>query len=295
MKTERNILIAFLLNLFFAIFEFIGGSITGSISILSDSIHDLGDSLSIGCSYYFEKKSKRKPDNGYSYGYSRYSVIGSLFTTLILLIGSGIVIYESITRIFNPIDINYNGMIIFAIFGVIVNFIAAYVTHEGDSVNQKAVNIHMLEDVLGWIVVLIGAIIMRFTSFRLLDSLMSIGVAIFIFIEAIKNLLETMNIFLEKTPKDIDIDEIKEHILDIKEIKDIHHIHIWTLDGINNYATMHIVSNEDSHTIKEKVKEELHEHNIVHSTIEIESEDEECLDKECHVEQHYSSHHHHHH
>ena len=128
MKTEKNILIAFILNLSFSIFEFIGGIFTGSVAILSDSVHDIGDAVSIGISYFLEKKSKKQPDKTYTYGYARFSVMGSVITTLILLFGSCAVIYNAVIRIFNPVEINYNGMIIFAVIGAVVNFLAAYFT-----------------------------------------------------------------------------------------------------------------------------------------------------------------------
>lgn len=297
MKTTRNIFIAFVLNLSFAIFEFVGGFLTGSVAIFSDSIHDLGDAISIGVSFFLEKKSKKQPDKKYSYGYARYSVIGSLFTTLVLLIGSIFVIYGAIKRIINPTTINYNKMIIFAIIGVVVNLLATFFTREKGSVNQKAVNLHMLEDVLGWIVVLIGAIVMRFTDFVLIDPIMSIGVALFILVATIKNLFETLNLFLEKTPNNINIDKIKEHILEIDGVIDAHHIHVWTLDGNNNYCTLHLVTNGDFTTIKQKVKEELKEHSISHSTIELETSTEDCKEKECHIDENAikTGHHHHHH
>ena len=144
MKTERNILIAFILNFAFSIFEFVGGFFTGSVAIVSDAVHDIGDAASIGISYFLEKKSKKKPDEHYTYGYARYSVIGSVITTLILLVGSVLVVYNAILRIIDPTPINYNGMIIFAVIGAAVNFMAAFFTREGDSLNQKAVNLHML-------------------------------------------------------------------------------------------------------------------------------------------------------
>ena len=187
MKTEKNILIAFLLNMSFSLFELIGGFFTNSVAIISDAIHDFGDSISIGISYFLEKKSKKKPDNTYTFGYARYSILGAFITNTVLTIGSVLVIINAIKRIINPIDLNYNGMIIFAIFGVIINFLAAYFTKEGDSLNQKAVNLHMLEDVLGWIIVLVGAILIKFTKINIIDSLMSIGVAIFILVHAIKS------------------------------------------------------------------------------------------------------------
>ena len=296
MKTDRNILIAFILNLFFSIFELFGGIITGSVAIVSDAIHDIGDALSIGISYFLEKKSKKQPDNVYTYGYARYSVIGGVITTLILLFGSLTVIINAIGKIINPTEINYNGMILFAVVGVIINFAAAYFTREGDSINQKAVNLHMLEDVLGWAVVLIGAVIMRFTDFKILDPLMSIAVAIFILINAIKNLKEVIDIFCEKIPNGISTEEIKHHLLEIDGVIDVHHIHIWSIDGSGAYATMHVVTNANTKEIKHKVKEELQEHGICHSTLELETEDENCEHIECKVEHHHShSHHHHHH
>ncbi len=294
MKTEKNILIAFLLNLLFSILEFIGGTITNSVAIISDSIHDMGDAMSIGVSYFLEKKSKQKPDDKYTYGYIRYSVLGSLITTFILMLGSVLVIYNAVQRIINPVEINYNGMIIFAILGVSINFVAAYFTREGDSLNQKSVNLHMLEDVLGWAVVLIGAIIMRFTDIKLIDPILSIAVAIFILVNALKTLKDIVDLFLEKTPKGINIIEIKEHLLKINGVKDVHHIHIRSVDGYTNYATMHLIAKGDFKEIKHNVKEKLAEHGIEHTTIELEEENEKCENKKCNVKNENHSHHHHH-
>lgn len=295
MKTEKNILIAFILNIAFSIFELIGGLFTGSIAILSDSLHDIGDALSIGISYFLEKKSKKEADDKYTYGYIRYSVLGSIITTVILLVGSTFVIYESIIRFFNPVQVSYNGMIIFAVFGVIVNTIATYVTHDGDSLNQKSVNLHMLEDVLGWIVVLIGAILMRFTNISYIDSILSIIVAMFIFVSAFSNMKQIVNLFLEKAPDNVDVEHIKKHILEIKGVEGVHHIHVRSIDGVNNFATLHVVVNKYSHDIKVRIKEELVEHNVTHSTVELELVNEECFDKSCHLNSQVIEHHHHHH
>ena len=294
MKTEKNIFIAFVLNLAFSIFEFIGGIFTGSVAIISDAIHDIGDATSIGVAFFLEKKSKKQPDEKYTYGYARYSVIGSVLTTLILLFGSAMVIYNAVLRIINPSEINYNGMIIFAIVGVCVNFGAAILTRDGDSLNQKAVNLHMLEDVLGWVIVLIGAIAMRFTDLYIIDPLMSIGVAIFILINALKNLKDVLNLFLEKTPHGINIGEITEHICEVEGVLGVHHIHVWSMDGHNNYATMHVVINGNAHIIKDKIRDELREHGIGHVTLELEAEDEHCHEEHCHVDVVSSSGHHHH-
>ena len=295
MKTQKNILIAFLLNLLFSIIEFIGGVITNSVAIISDSIHDIGDAMSIGVSYFLERKSIKKPDNNYTYGYVRYSVLGSIITTFILLSGSILVIYNAIQRLINPVEINYNGMIIFAILGVIINFLAAYFTKEGDSLNQKSVNLHMIEDVLGWLVVLIGAIIMKFTDIRIIDPILSIGVSVFILINALKTLKEIVDLFLEKTPSNVDIEKVKEHLLEIQGVMDVHHIHVRSIDGYNNYATMHVVAEGDYKQIKDMVKEELEGHGIAHSTIEFEEKGEKCDSENCEIKNISHSHHHHHH
>ena len=294
MKTQKNILIAFIFNLSFSVFEFVGGIFTGSIAILSDAVHDIGDAATIGLSYFLEKKSGRQPDESHTYGYARYSVLGGFITTVILLAGSVAVIICAMKRLMNPAEINYDGMIIFALVGVVVNFLAAYFTREGDSINQKAVNLHMLEDVLGWLVVLVGAVVMRFTDFYIIDPLMSIGVAVFILINAVRNLSRVADLFLEKTPEGVAIVEIKEHLLEIDGVADVHHIHIRSLDGHRHYATMHIVAGVDWHIIKDKVRSELREHGIVHSTIETESVGEECHDKICVVERVCQGYHHHH-
>lgn len=294
MKTEKNILLAFILNLSFSIFEFFGGLFTNSVAILSDAIHDMGDALSIGVSFILEKKSKKKPNNEYTYGYIRYSVLGGFITTIILLIGSTLVIYNAIIRIINPEDVNYEGMIIIAIFGVIINLLAAFLTKEKNSINQKSVNLHMLEDVLGWIVVLIGAIVIYFTDLKIIDPIMSILVALFILINALKYLKQILDIFLEKTPNNINIEELKKHLKSTKDVEDIHHIHIWSIDGYNTYATMHIVTkSKNIKKVKDNIREELKEHDINHSILEI--EDELCDEIECHQNLNTKNNHSHHH
>lgn len=295
MKTERNILIAFILNLAFSAFEFFGGIFTGSVAIISDALHDLGDALSIGISYFLEKKSKKKPDEKYTYGYVRYSVLGSAITTLVLIVGSMAVIFNAIKRIENPVEINYNGMIIFAIIGVVLNSIAAFVTREGDSLNQKAVNLHMLEDVSGWVIVLVGAVVMRFTDISVIDPALSIAVAVLVFINALKNFGEILELFLEKTPRGISIEKIRKHLMELDGVTDVHHIHVWSIDGHSHFATMHIVTGEDFHHIKKMVREELKKCGISHSTLELEDKGECCDNRECESHSHHIGHCHHHH
>lgn len=294
-NSSRKILTAFLLNLFFSIVEFTGGVFTGSVAIASDAVHDLGDAISIGIAYFLERYSRKGPDDRYSYGYIRYSVMGSLMTTLILIIGSTIVICGSIYRLFHPAPINYDGMIILAIFGVIVNFAAVYFTRDGESLNQKSVNLHMLEDVLGWVIVLIGAILMRFTDLNFIDSLLSILVAIFILVSALKNLKTVIDIFLVKTPASISIQQLRQQLLTIPDVKDVHHIHVWSLDSYKNFATLHVVTDQPSDRIKPQIRADLARLGIEHATIELESPSEACSAHECRIEAPTSARHHHRH
>ena len=294
MKTEKNILVAFILNISFSIFELVGGIFINSVAIISDAVHDFGDALSIFISLVLENISKKKPDSKYTYGYLRYSVLGALITTIVLLVGSIFVIINAVNRIITPEVINYNGMIIFAIFGTAINLIAAFFTREGDSLNQKAVNLHMLEDVLGWIVVLVGSIVMKFTDISLIDSIMSIGIALFILIKAIGNIKHVFDIFLEKAPEDVDGDELYDSLLNIPGVDGVHHMHLWSMDGSQYMATIHVVSDEvDTEKLKEKIRKDMHEHGVDHVTIEIDKKGSLCNGKDCCVgkSHNYNRHH----
>lgn len=294
-KTERNIFIAFLLNLGFSIYEFIGGSLTHSVAIVSDAIHDIGDALSIGTSYLLERRSRKAPDQRHTYGYQRYSLLGGLITTVILLVGSIVVIVSAVGRILEPVAINYNGMIILTMVGAVVNFVAAYFTREGDSLNQKAVNLHMLEDVLGWVVVLIGAVVMRLTNLAVIDPILSILVALFILKEALKNCLSILDVLLENTPREVDVKKIQQQLLEIDEVEDIHHFHVWSMDGEHNYATLHAVCRKNPQQVKDLIRQKLSGAKITHVTIETEGKASHCVEKQCLIESsHHSGHHHHH-
>lgn len=293
----KNIKIAFFLNLFFSIFELVGGVLTNSISIISDAIHDFGDAISIAISIVLEKKSNKKPNQNYTYGYLRYSVLGAFITSSILLCGSILVIYNAIIRLFNPVSVNYNGMLVFAIVGVVINLIATYKTSGSENLNEKAVSLHMLEDVLGWILVLIGSIIIKIFNINIIDPLLSIAISIFMIRNVIKNLKEILNIFLEKTPKNIEPEKVKKHLLNIDNIKDIHHIHIWSMDGVNNYATIHVLVDKKTtmkqlEDIKKIIKTELCDQDILHSTIEFEvNKCEDIICKTKNVEKVHTHHH----
>ena len=282
-NASDNIKVAFLLNLGFSILEAIGGFLTNSISIFTDSIHDFGDSISIGVSYLLEKQSNKDPNHKYTYGYLRYSLLGALITSIILLTGSVVVIYNAIPRIIHPEKINHDAMIIFAIFGVIINGYAAYRTSHGEKHNEKAINLHMLEDVFGWVAVLIGSIFIKIYNLTIIDPILSILITIYILFHVYKYIKEVFDIFMEKVPDNININDIKKNVEEKFEmIKNIHHIHVWSLDGVNNYMTLHVELNEDINKddlikLKQDIKKELNKTGINHVTLEFDYFGEKCI------------------
>lgn len=270
MKHDKNIRLAFLLNLSFSVLEFLGALFTGSVAIISDAVHDFGDALSVGIAWFLEKKSTRKPDNIYTYGYRRFSVLGGLITTVILLFASIFVLYHSVVRLFSPAPVNADGMLIIAVLGVLINGAAAYFTHDDHSLNGRAINLHMLEDVLGWIAVLVGAFVIRLTNLYFIDPLLSIGVSIFILFHVVKNFVEILNVFLERTPKNISVSELREEIMQLEGIRDVQKFCIRTLDGETHAAALHIITDGDATALKKAVREKLMRYGIGLVTIETE-------------------------
>ncbi len=268
MKKERNIFIVFVLNLVFSITECIGGFFIGSTAIISDALHDFGDALSIGLSYIFERKSKKSPDEKYTFGYGRFSILGGLITSLVLILGSVTVIINSIGKLYDPKNIKYNEMIVFALIGLIVNLIGLLLTHGGKSINQKVVNLHILEDVLGWFAVLVGAVMMKITNLTIIDPIISIAVSIFIFIHSIKHLKEAFSIILEKSPDKIDFTVLQNELLQIEDVDEIKDLHLWSIDEEKICATVSIATDKPQ-KIKSKVKTLFSEKQIKLIAVEI--------------------------
>lgn len=285
--SQENMQIAFFTNLMFSILEIVGGFLTNSISIFSDAIHDFGDSISIGISYLLERKSTKEKDSKYTYGYLRYSLIGAVITSAILLISSVIIIYNSISRMVHPEKINYDAMIIFAIFGILINGYAAYKTSRSKKYNEKFINLHMLEDVFGWVAILIGSILIKTANLIIIDPILSILIALFILYHIYKNMKNIFNIFMEKVPSNIKLEDIKLNIeKDFDSIENIHHIHIWSIDEENVCMTAHVKLNKDLPInsiieLKKKLKDKLKEKSINHVTLEIEYLNENCDSKTC--------------
>jgi len=280
-STTKNLKLAFWLNLGFSIFEIIGGIYVNSIAIISDAIHDLGDSLALGSAWYLEKKSKQGADSKFSFGYARYSLLGALINSVILILGSGFVIYAAVGRLINPEESDAVGMIIFALIGVMVNGVVVLKMRSSKSMNEKVVYWQMLEDVLGWVAVLVAAIVIYFYPTPYLDPILSLAITAYILYGVISRLKETLYFFLQGVPKEIDLDEIQKSILDVPHVHSMHHTHVWSLDGDHHVFSTHLkLENIDSFdqiiATKEIVKKHLKEKYFTHYTVETELCDETC-------------------
>lgn len=277
----NNLKIAFFLNLAFTVFEIIGGFYTNSIAIISDAVHDLGDSLSLGTAWYLENKSKQKADENFSFGYARFSLLGALINSLVLLAGSFYVISEALNRFMAPEDVHAQGMVFFALVGVAVNGYAAWKLSSGKSLNERVASWHLLEDVLGWLAVLVVAIILYFKNIPYLDPALSILITLYILWNVIKRLRETLFIFLQGRPADVNASEIESRLLKIDGVDSIHHTHIWSLEGQHHVFTTHvrlknITSINQIVEIKNNIKEVLGNYPFKHYNIETELDDETC-------------------
>ncbi|HET8804505.1 MAG TPA: cation diffusion facilitator family transporter [Aequorivita sp.] len=280
-QSGKNLKLVFFLNLGFTILEIIGGFYVNSVAILSDAVHDLGDSLSLGTSWYLDHKSKQKADSSYSFGYKRFSLLGALINSVVLLGGSVYVIYEAVGRLIEPEHSDAQGMVIFAIIGVAVNGYAAWKMSSGKTLNEKVVSWHLIEDVLGWAAVLIVAIILNFKDIHYLDPALSLLITLYILWNAFKRLRETLFVFLQGVPKDIDLEEIKSKILKLENVASLHHVHVWSLEGEHHVFTAHvklkdIVEFSEIIKIKSQIKDLLHDYPFDHYTVETELDTETC-------------------
>ena len=284
--SEGNVKVAFFLNLAFTIIEIIGGLYTNSLAILSDALHDLGDSFSLGLSWYFQKLSKKGRTKTFSYGYKRFSLIGAIINSIVLVIGSIFILTKAVPELFNPGETNVEGMLYLSILGIVVNGAAVFKLRKGESLNEKVVSLHLLEDELGWVAVLIGSIIMLYAEAPFIDPLLSVLISLFVLYNVYKNLRKSMLVILQGIPENVSLDEIKEKLKGISEITDIHDNHVWSMDGEYNILTIHLRLDKDyklseQAKLKEQVRTQLKDESINHITIEFEVQGENCELEDC--------------
>ncbi|WP_082235606.1 cation diffusion facilitator family transporter [Halobacillus massiliensis] len=283
--TTGNIKVAFFLNFFFTIIELIGGILTNSMAIISDALHDLGDSLSLGLAWFLQNFSKKQKNQQFSFGYKRFSLLAALINSTVLIIGSFFILTEAVPRLLDPQQPHTVGMMGLAVLGIFVNGAAVFKLRSGESMNQKVISWHLLEDVLGWAAVLIVSIVMTFADLPILDPIASILITLYILYNVILNLIKTMRLFLEAVPENINLNDIIRKIQQLPSVQSTHHTHLWSLDGEHHAFSTHVVvpassNKEDLCAIKEQVKQAVSHIHLDHMTIEIEYEDEYCSMKE---------------
>jgi cobalt-zinc-cadmium efflux system protein len=280
-SSTSDLKLAFFLNLFFTILEIFGGIYTNSLAILSDAVHDLGDSLSLGMAWYLENYAQKGEDKRYSYGYQRYSLLSALVNTVILTAGSLFILSQAIPRLINPEPTDAQGMVVFAILGIIVNGLAVLRLRGGKTLNARVVALHLIEDILGWVAVLVLSVVLLFTNYYILDPVLSILITAYILYNVIKNMRATLSLFLQAVPEDVDLESIEDKLLQIENICSTHHTHVWSMDGQHHVLTTHLVVEEDItreqvQCIKEEINQLSRDLDFFHTTVEIEYGDEKC-------------------
>ncbi len=277
----KNIKTAFFLNFSFTIVEIVGGLLTNSMAILSDAVHDLGDSISLGLSWYFQKVSKKPSTREYTYGYKRFSLLGAIVNSGVLLVGSVLIVVNALPRLLHPEQPDVKGMVLLAVLGVIVNGLAVLRLRKGSSLNERVVSLHLLEDVLGWIAVLLGAGIMYFVDAPVIDPLLSLGISLFILYNVFRNIRQSLHIILQGSPGTVDLGQIEESVLKIDEVQGVHDLHAWSIDGEYNVLTIHVVLRspqpmDELLKLKLIIREALLALGVQHCTIEFEVPEEDC-------------------
>ena len=273
MSSKRAIWLAFFLNLSYAIVEFIAGGVFGSSAVLADSVHDLGDAIAIGLSAFLETISNREEDSHYTLGYKRFSLLGALITAVILMTGSALVILENIRKLFHPQPINDEGILWLGIIAVGINVLASLVVRKGKTKNESILSLHFLEDTLGWIAVILMAIILRFTDWYILDPLLSLIISFFILSKAIPRFWSTLKIFLDAVPEGIDTGKLEKELFALENIKSINQLSIWSMDGLENNVIVHLCLEDLTRMeeCKEAIRSQLRQSGVHNITIEVDT------------------------
>lgn len=287
----KGLTVAFWLNLLFSLVELTGGLWTNSIAVMADAFHDFMDAVAIGTAVLLEKLSGKKRTPGFSYGYRRFSLLAALGLSLFLIAGTVVMSIGAIRSFIHPKELNSIGMLWLAVLGVLVNGIAFLrIKKEGNQShghnhNSRAIMLHLLEDMLGWIAVLIGATIIYFTQWYWIDGVLTLAIAGYVAYNAVKNLIGTMKVLLQAVPENVNIRALSAEIEQIDGVAGMHDFHVWSLDGTYNVGTLHVVirntEHQDENVIRDAVLELMRKHNIQHPTVQIETSVNNCSLKTC--------------
>jgi len=275
----KTITIAFALNFSFTIIEVIGGYWAGSLAILADAVHDFGDTISLGLALYLYKIAGRGRNEDYSYGYRRFTLLSAILAGVFIVSGSLFVFFHAITRLNDAPVPKAGWMIGLAVLGVIVNGYAALRLSRGHSQGEGILSWHLIEDALGWVVVLIGALFIYWKGWAWIDPALAIVLSVFIIFNVTKSLKKTVEVFLQRKPGHVSVEKISHSILHIEGVTDIHDLHIWSLDGEQNVMSLHVVLKDrevDVVQVKDTIQKIMNQYGAFHTTIETEIEGEVC-------------------
>ena len=299
MSSKTSIWLAFFLNLSFSVVEFIFGGIFNSSAVLADAVHDLGDALAIGLSACLETISNRQEDKRYTLGYKRFSLLGAMLTALILLTGSVMMLLENIPRLLSPQPVNYQGMLWLGILAILINLLASLIVRKGQTKNEAILTLHFLEDILGWLAVILVAGILYVTDWYFLDPLLSLLISSFILWKAIPRFWSTLKIFLDAVPEGVETAELEKELAALANVKSVNQLSIWSMDGLEKNAIVHLcIENwEQMMETKEAVRQLLGERGVQNITIEVDASKSNHAKhkRNVHDLEHLTGHHHHHH
>ena len=238
----KNLLITMVLKMMLTIAEGLGGWVSGSLSLLSDALHNLNDVLSIVISWFAVKMAEKEHDKKNTFGYRRATIIAAVINATLLIIMSLFLFREAYFKFIQPEKINALLVIVIAAIGVVLNAVAVYLLHKssGDDLNMRAVYLHFLSDALSSVGVMVGGVVIYYFDAYWIDPLLTVLIGIYILKESYEILKESANILMQGTPKTVDIDEIAEELEKLDAIKDIHHVHIWALDEHTLFFEAHV-------------------------------------------------------
>ena len=272
-KAGENLAFVFFMNLAFNIIVIIGAIATNSMAILADFIHDASDTISIAIAWILEKVSQKDSSDNYSYGYQRFSILGAVIISVFVIFMAFVILSEAIPRLFAPEGVDASGMLLVAIVGLVFKFLSVYRLHGGETFNEKAIFFHQLGDIFEWLTILVLSIILILgVDVPYLDALVSIGIAFWLIFNLGRNLYKSLEVLLQKTPDNFDVNEFKQSIEAIDGVNEIDDFHIWSLDGIDSVMTLKVDVDfgKNVNDIKKEIYAISNKYHVVDITIELE-------------------------
>lgn len=275
--SEKNLIFTMLLNFLITIAEIIGGLVSGSLSLISDALHNFSDGIAIIITYIAMKLSKKPKTLKYTFGLKRAEILAAIINSSSLIVISFFLIKEAIDRLINPTPITGYLMLIVATIGLIANFVGTILLKKGskDSMNMRAAYLHLLSDAISSLAVIIGAIFIIVFQIYWIDPILTLLISLYILKEAYGITKEAVEVLMMAAPEGIDANEIKAEVEKFEGVVNIHHLHLWKLNDNTIHFEAHIeVKNETISNLmplKEEIEELLeHKYGIDHTTIQFE-------------------------